>query len=127
MGKVYINENQILVSKMIEIYKPEVFDWMSYTITKKNILTFHHIDEVRNGGENSINNGALLTKKAHRVFNILCDRNYLIYEEWNELFKEINKSLQPPSEYYMDCSRTLKKETQRILYWLMAIINLFFF
>ena len=116
MGKVYINENQILVSKMIEIYKPYKIDWMSYSITKKNILTFHHIIEVCNGGKNIISNGALITKNAHRVLNILGDRNYLLYEEWNQLFKDINDSLMPPSEYHKECSRTLKRYTQRLIY-----------
>ena len=34
MGKRYINENQILLPKMIEIYKPIDYDWMHLAITK---------------------------------------------------------------------------------------------
>lgn len=45
MGKVYTNENQIILLEMIEIYQPNLVDWMQYQITKNNILTLHHIQK----------------------------------------------------------------------------------
>lgn len=45
MSKIYVNENKILLDEMIKIYKPEDIDWMSYLVTVKNRLTFHHIVE----------------------------------------------------------------------------------
>ena len=48
MGKN--SNNKLLIVKMIEIYKPVDFDWMSYKITRNNPLTFHHIVEESKGG-----------------------------------------------------------------------------
>ena len=63
MSRIHINENQLILPKMIEIYKPKDYDCMSYQITVKNVLTLHHILEVCNGGLTTIDNLALLTKK----------------------------------------------------------------
>lgn len=35
MGKIYTNDNKIILQEMIEIYKPDSMDWMQYNITKK--------------------------------------------------------------------------------------------
>ncbi|MBQ6285478.1 MAG: hypothetical protein IJK67_04135 [Bacilli bacterium] len=43
MGKIYQNKNQLLLQELIKIYQPDELDWLSYQITKKNILTLHHI------------------------------------------------------------------------------------
>lgn len=69
MGKVYQNENQIILLQMLEIYKPDITDWMQYEITKRNILTLHRIKKACEGGTDSINNGAILTKRAHRIWS----------------------------------------------------------
>ena len=116
MGKIYINENQVLVKKMIEIYKPDQFDWMSYQITVSNVLTFHHIVEQSKGGLTIIENGALITKKGHRALNMLESRDISLYIAWNQLFQEINKSFQPPDTYYIEESKVLKKHTQKVLH-----------
>ena len=50
MGRVYINENKILLNEIIEIYIPEKYDWLSYQITKNNILTIHHVIKKADGG-----------------------------------------------------------------------------
>ena len=47
---------------------------------------------------------------------MLCIRDYILYERWNELFIEINKSMQPVDEYYQKQSRELKKATMEVLY-----------
>lgn len=36
-------EEQIVLQRMIEIYKPGDIDWMGTKIKKNNPLTFHHI------------------------------------------------------------------------------------
>lgn len=116
MGKIYVNSNQILVRNMIEIYKPDGIDWMSYQITKNNKLTFHHIKEASRGGETSIENGALVTIKGHRILNIIEAKDFLLYKDWNELFEQINKANKPLDNYYKEQSRSLKEYTQKILY-----------
>ncbi len=50
MGKIYVNENQLFLQKLINIYQPSKFDWLSYRITKNNILTIHHVIKVADGG-----------------------------------------------------------------------------
>lgn len=37
MGRIYINENQLLVEELVKIYQPNNFDWLSYQITKSFI------------------------------------------------------------------------------------------
>lgn len=64
MGKIYTNDNKIILQEMIEIYKPDSIDWMQYNITKKNILTLHHIRKVCERGLTNTDNAALLTKRA---------------------------------------------------------------
>ena len=116
MGKVYKNENQIVLLEMVEIYKPENMDWMQFQITKKNILTLHHIKKVCEGGLATIDNGAILTKKAHRALNIVEAIDYILYDEWNKLFMLMNQAKQPPCDEYVREAKKLKKYTQDLIY-----------
>ncbi len=63
-------------------------DWLSYQITKNNILTLHHILKVADGGKLNIDNSALLTKRAHRALNICENRDYILYLEINNFLKQ---------------------------------------
>ncbi len=116
MGKVYKNENQLILLDMIEIYKPETRDWMQFQITKKNILTLHHIRKVCDGGISTIDNGAILTKRAHRALNIVEAIDDVLYDEWNALFLLINQAKQPPSDEYIKEAQKLKKFTKDLIY-----------
>lgn len=116
MGKKYINENQILLPKMIEIYKPIDFDWMHVTITKNNSLTIHHIHERIYGGETTLDNAALLNKKSHRTLNMLENRDYGLYFAWNDLFRDINVCKRPPSDEYVKEMIDLKIRTKKVIY-----------
>jgi len=116
MGRIYQNENQILLLQMIEIYKPEVADWMQFQITKNNILTLHHIKKSCEGGLATIDNGAILTKKGHRALNIVEALDSVLYDEWNVLFTLINQGKQPPCQEYVTEAKKLKKYTQQAIY-----------
>ena len=116
MGKIYKSENHIVLLQMIEIYRPEVTDWMQYQITRRNILTLHHIRKTCEGEISTINNGAILTKKAHRILNMVETIDWALYREWNELFMLINQGKRPPCEEYVSEGRRLKKYTQKIVY-----------
>lgn len=116
MGRIYINEKQIILNEMIELYKPTSIDWMSYLITKKNFLTYHHIKPESKGGKITVENGGLLTKNAHRDLNKIEEIDYALFEDWNELFLFINKSRAPMNEYYKEEAKKLKVYTKRILY-----------
>ena len=116
MGKKYKNDNQLLVVKMIEIYKPKEFDWMSYKITRNNFLTFHHIIEESRGGLTVIENGALITKNGHQLLNKIRLIDKELYDDWNQLFILINKSMTSPSDEIMEESKILKKYSQNLIY-----------
>lgn len=116
MGKKYSNNNGLLIVKMIEIYKPVDFDWMSYRITKNNKLTFHHIVEESKGGLSIIDNGALITKAGHQLLNKIYSIDKMLYDDWNELFRIINASKETPTEEMMEESKILKKFSQSLVY-----------
>jgi len=116
VGKKYVNDNQILLPKMIEIYKPVDFDWMHLAITKSNPLTIHHIHESVYGGETTIDNAALLGKKSHRILNMLESRDYGLYFAWNDLFRDINVSNRPPSDEYVKEMILLRNKTKKVIY-----------
>lgn len=116
MGKIYKNENQLLLFQMIEIYQPDSMDWMQYQITKSNILTLHHIRKVCESGMTIIKNGSILTKKAHRILNIVEGIDCYLYDEWNCLFELINNAKQSPCIEYVNEARKLKKYTHKVVY-----------
>ena len=90
----YVGEIRIVMGY---IYNPSGFDWMNFKITKENPLTFHHIQEVKYGGKKTIQNGALLSSDAHALLNYLERYAPDAYEELQEVFREINRSNQPPT------------------------------
>lgn len=116
MGTIYYNKTKDIIKAMVTIYRPDGYDWMNYLITTRNILTFHHIIKECDGGLLTIENGALVTKKAHRILNMVEYRDIVLYQAWNDLFKEINKSREPIDEYFKNESRVLKLHTQNVLY-----------
>lgn len=62
--------------------------WLKGMIIPGNPLTFHHIKPLREGGETTIENGALLTAERHAMFNVT-EINFPEYaEEINYYFKK---------------------------------------
>lgn len=116
MGKVYVNENKILLQQLIEIYKPTIYDWLSYQITKQNSLTIHHVDEKSEGGKLSVDNAALLTKKSHRALNMCESKDTYLYVLINEFFREIIEHNAPLSPELEEESREYKRALTRVLY-----------
>lgn len=116
MGKIYQNENQILMQEMIKIYQPDGVDWLSYQITRKNILTPHHVVKVADGGLTVIDNLALVTKKAHRALNMCESRDFVLYSEINDFFKIIIAYRAPLDESLKRESMVYKQALVRTLY-----------
>ena len=97
---------------MLEIYKPLEIgkDWMNYKMVRQSDITFHHIKEVRNGGKRILTNGAILIKRSHDYLNYLDQHYKSYYKALNSLFKELNKSMKPPTEdYYKEVDYILNK------------------
>ncbi|MBR4230676.1 MAG: hypothetical protein IKR74_00785 [Bacilli bacterium] len=116
MGKVYQNKNQLLLQELIEIYRPKGFDWLSYQITKKNILTLHHIIKEADGGLLAVDNSALLTKKSHRGLHMCESRDYILYSEINDFFREIIALGAPLDDDLIEESKEYKRALTRTLY-----------
>ncbi len=91
-----------VLNRMIEIYKPEDIDWMLVGKSNGNPYTFHHIVEERHGGKREIDNGAILTKRAHQYLNLLDMQYHDYYEELNVLFLYLNRTNMPPTEDYFE-------------------------
>ena len=113
---MYVNENQVLLRQLIEIYQPNGFDWLMYQITKSNTLTLHHVDEVSEGGKLTVANSAILTKKSHRALNMCESRDPYLYIIINEFFREIVEKAGPLSPEMIEESKDLKRSLTRTLY-----------
>lgn len=99
-----------LKEEMILVYGLKC--WMNelWVPSKKDILTFHHILERRNGGRDLWENGALLGLSSHQYLNYLDYYYPKIYKELNGLFYDLNKTYKPPTkEYYDEINLILRK------------------
>ena len=83
---------------MVDIFDPNGMDWMNFALTKDNPYTFHHIHEKHNGGDRSIDNGAILTRKAHDLLNMLEKFCPDAYDDLQSVFSKINGIKKPVSE-----------------------------
>lgn len=85
-------------------------DWMGFALSKKNPLTYHHIRKNCDKGKKTLENGALLSKKGHRFLNFLENNCPELYQEWNLLFEEINRSNLPIDEKEEQKIKTLREK-----------------
>ena len=108
-------DEQRVIREMIEIYRPGDYDWMGSRISKKNVLTFHHIVK-RKEGLTIKENGALLTQKSHQRLNKLEAHNKELFERWQWLFIAINTSNMPPTGDLIAQIQELKEETTAFIY-----------
>ena len=101
------------IELMIKIYKTYELDWMGDEIKNIKFLTKHHIVKREQGGLNDISNYALLTDRSHHLIHYLEEHYYKEYVELNKLFKELNLSLQPPTEEYFEKVRRILKVVKK--------------
>lgn len=100
---------------MIVIYKPDGIDWLNFKLQKKSPYTFHHIQEVRNGGIRTITNGAILVRIGHNFLNLLDNQDHRTYVLLNGVFKELNQTQQPPTDDYYEEVDHILRPKQKIL------------
>ena len=86
---------------MIDIFQPEGIDWMNFGISRDNPYTYHHIVERSKGGDKSIDNGAILTRRAHTFLHTLEKVCPDAYNDLQEVFSKINDSKKPVMEEYI--------------------------
>lgn len=82
---------------MILIYNTTEYDWMNYKIDEEDVITFHHIIKKENGGEYTLDNGALLTERAHSHLHFIEQVDKEIYDRINEVFLDINNQMCEPN------------------------------
>ena len=91
-----------IIDFMKEIYNTYNKDWMGFKITEENPLTYHHIIKEEDGGNKTIDNGALLTKFSHSYLHMIELYDKSIYISINNVLKKINNNKIEPSKknYY---------------------------
>lgn len=83
--------------QMLKIYKPfSGLDWMNYVLVKKDV-TFHHCKKRCDGGERTIENGALLMPHAHQYLHLIEFKDIEIYNAINKIFKLVNQQWCEPT------------------------------
>lgn len=93
-----MGDNNHNLKKMLKIYKPTGVDWMNFVLTRRNPYTFHHIVSKSEGGEDTIRNGAILTRRAHDLLHLL---EYVCpdaYGDLEDIFILINDSNEQPTK-----------------------------
>ncbi len=116
MGKIHNIEKEELWNELFEIYGYSAHDWLHYPVTKRNIMTLHHIIKRCDGGDLSIDNIALLTKKAHQNLHTCEVRDIVLYNEINNFFDEIVLLGSPLDNYLINESINYKNALTRVLY-----------
>lgn len=76
--------------ELINMYNNQCF--LNGVIYYKNPITYHHIQAVRNGGKTTIENGALLGRLEHSMFNVIEDYNKTFARWLNEGFIEYKQT-----------------------------------
>lgn len=96
--------------EMIEVYGKNCWLDENWVWQRNNLLTLHHIHELRNGGKTCWVNSALLSRTSHIYLNYLDREYYNIYKELNGAFKELNITHKPPTpEYYEEINHILRR------------------
>ena len=97
-----------LKEEMILVYGLKCWINELWIPTKKDVITFHHILERRNGGKAEWDNGALISHFAHQYLNYLDNEQHKLYKELNGMFYDLNRTYKPPTpEYYEEVNRVL--------------------
>ena len=87
-----------IIKKMIDIFQPMGTDWMNFALSRRNPYNYHHIVERRNGGDISVDNGAILTRRAHTLLHLLETACPEAYNDLQNVFVQINLSKRPPTD-----------------------------
>lgn len=102
--------NKEIYDKMIEVYKPNGYDWMGTPITKDNQVNVYQTCD----GELSCI--ALLTKNSVRKLQMIRSKNRDLFNEWNWLFYAIYVSSASPSNALVEMQQELRNQTNEEIY-----------
>lgn len=102
-----------ITNLMINEWNIKKICWMGYKVSKENPYTYHHIKKRCVGGEESIENGAILTKIAHEYLHILETRDLEKYIYINNVLKQINEQGFMPLERQLLAINSILEEFER--------------
>jgi len=83
------------------------YDWMGFKITEENYISTHHIEDISYGGEDSLDNLAILSCLSHRYLHEQIQYDDIdIYNKINNELRKINKNRKYPT---MEEIQTIKE------------------
>lgn len=101
-------------SRLIKIFEITDTCFMGFPLTKDSRFTFHHCIKKEDGGTNSIDNGAVLTREAHELLNYIEMNYYDIYYKINEKLKEISNGKKHPTKEQLYEIKSLINDFRRL-------------
>ena len=97
-----------IVSDMKKIYRLKGYDFMGYTFRTIGDLSYHHIHKQCDGGDKTLENGALLNKyNSHPYLHIIEGKDYEIYYCINAILKQITEQQHHPTKEQLKAIREL--------------------
>lgn len=94
------NHKQQLKRDMLLVYGLVCWGDELWVPNAKSIMTMHHIKPVRDKGKLTWDNIALLSLYFHDFFNRIENVDKKLADELNQLFRELNRSMQAPGEQH---------------------------
>lgn len=83
------------------------YDWMGFKITEENYISTHYIEEISYGGDDSLDNLAVLSCLSHRYLHEQIQYDDIdIYNKINNELRKINKNRKYPT---MEEIQTIKE------------------
>lgn len=101
-------------SKLVRIYELTDSCFMGFPLTENSRFTYHHLIKKEFGGDNSLDNGAVLTREAHALLNYLEMNYYDIYYQINNKLIEINKMKKHPTKEQINDIKRLIRDYERL-------------
>ena len=103
-----------VVDQIIEKVGLNGLDFMGFPYSERTSLTFHHIKKRCNEGTISVDNGAILTRDAHRFLHYLEKKDIQSYIKINLLFKALILSNEKiTSNYWIEIGDVVGKAIEK--------------
>lgn len=103
-----------ITRELIYLYRPRHIDWMGYELRSINDLTYHHIQKRADGGNLTLDNGALLRgDTAHEYLHIIENKDLDMYVYINNLLKNVNTQGYAPTKRQLLAVRAILEQFER--------------
>jgi hypothetical protein len=107
-----------ILKDMIKIYKPKGIDWLGFKVDRNNPYSYHHIFKNVYGDYSHLdpnyrwNNGAILSRKGQAYIHSFENKDIEYYRQLNNLLKELNETMQPPTEEHWNKLNKVKRRNK---------------